>query len=84
MSEFPVSEYPKLMFRNGEEIAVVSVEDEAEKSGLGFALTRDAAPVADVPPTVEADEPVESDEPTFGPPGDQTHAKRPSRGGKKR
>jgi hypothetical protein len=83
MSE--TNEYPKLMWApDGVEVTVCSAGEEQEKLAAGFSLTAPGTPVAAeaLSATDEAhtdDEPV--DEPTFGPPHDQTHAKR---GGKKR
>jgi len=82
-----MSDYPKLMFKAGQETTVTCPSDEAEKAAEGWrvpgaVVASEPAPEAAAAPVSEEAE-VE-DEPTFGPPGDQTHAKRPAKGSKKK
>jgi hypothetical protein len=89
-----MKDYPKIMTRSGEEISVGGAADEAVKRGEGWSSPLDGPQADDIAselgpgtdPSEEAalavgNEPDEPEGPTFGPPHDQTHAKR---GGKKR
>ncbi len=74
-----MSEYPKLLFKAGQEITVGSATEEAEKVAEGYAPA--ASDVLAVEPTADVEEPVadQPEGPTFGAPHDQTHAKRPAK-----
>ncbi len=79
-----MSDYPKIMTRGGEEISVGGEAEETEKRAEGWCSPLDVAPEvdADAPAVPDVDPDASSDdEPTFGPPHDQTHAKRPARSG---
>ncbi len=87
-----MSDYPKIMTRSGVEVSVGGAAEEAEKRAAGWCSPLDvpaAEPVV-APVVTEAQEPAQepaSDpydtEPTFGPPGDDTHAKRAPKGKKR-
>ncbi len=81
-----MSDYPKLMFRGGEEITVGGAAEEAERKAEGFHAVGETFAL-DTGETVAASESVEpptfgppddgtGDEPTEGPRDDDTHAKR--------
>jgi len=87
-----MSDYPKLLFKSGQEITVHSPAEEAEKVADGFAPAASDAPASE-PPAEAPAEPVapesepsddEPEGPTFGAPHDDTHARRPRSGGKKK
>jgi len=84
-----MSDYPKIMTRGGDEISVGGAADEAVKRGEGWCSPLDVAGETvpslsvydpnepDMPEAVEdLALPDEPEGPTFGPPHDQTHAKR--------
>lgn len=83
-----MSDYPKLMFKGGEEITVTCPEEEQAQAVVGFravgqtfALDDPSLPIVDPeplsdPPTFGPPDDGTGDEPTEGPRDDDTHAKR--------
>jgi hypothetical protein len=85
-----MSDYPKLLWtKSGAEITVQSAQEESDKRaegayGHGEAEVAAAVVEPGVPEqSPDADEAFDN-EPTFGPPGDDTHAKKAAKGGKKK
>ena len=75
------AEYPKLMFKGGQEITVGGAAEEAEKAAEGFhaageTFALDDGKTVEAPPTFGAADDGTGDEPTEGPPDDQAHVKR--------
>ena len=96
MSEGMSDDYPKIMTRRGAEVSATCASDEADKRAEGWVSPLDATYLAQLPagplelisevPPFGSQAPASEeldDEPTFGPPGDQTHAKRPAKGKKR-
>jgi hypothetical protein len=75
-----MSDYPKLMFKGGEEITVGGAAEEAERKADGFhavgeTFALDTGETVE-PPTFGPPDEGTGDEPTEGPRDDDTHAKR--------
>jgi hypothetical protein len=87
-----MSDYPKLLWtKDGAEITVQSAQEESDKRAEGaYGHGEAAVGAAVVEPGVpeqspDADNDADFDnDPTFGPPGDDTHAKKAAKGGKKK
>jgi hypothetical protein len=80
-----MSDYPKIMTRAGVEVSVGGATEEAEKRADGWCSPLDGPvpePVAAVETQALVSDPYDT-EPTFGPPGDDTHAKRAPKGKKR-
>lgn len=87
-----MSGYPKLMWtKAGTEITVQSAQEESDQRaegayGAGEATVGAAVvePGVPAPDADTSDDETFDNEPTFGPPHDDTHAKKAAKGGKKK
>jgi hypothetical protein len=79
-----MSDYPRLMFKDGEEITVKTPEEEADKRTWGYVCAGEqSVPPSEPPPEPESEPPTygaaddgTGEGPTEGESNDDTHAKR--------
>lgn len=94
-----MSDYPKVMSRAGAEITVTSASEQGDREADGWKACDGSVVTASVGPDIDARAKAdldamadgvvnaaddESEGPTFGPPHDDTHAKRSRPGSKKK